>query len=1799
MNKKLLFILFLIFSSFVSIHAQGPVVTSVTVPTNKTYITGENLNFTIIFDKNVTVNATGGTPQLSLTIGATVRQATYISGSGSKNLFFRYTVQLGELDTDGIAVGTLAANGGTLKGPSSLDANLTLNNVGSTTNVLVDAAAPTVSSVAVPANATYIAGQNLNFTVNFNENITVVGIPQLSLTIGATTRQATYQSGSGTGALLFKYTVQAGELDTDGIAVGTLAANGGTLKDDVGNNAIFTLNSVGNTSAVLVDAVVPTLVSATIENVSPTNVVMVFDEAVTMTNLVSNGFTLSGTTETAFTSISGSGTTWTGVLATAAANGEGITLDYTPGDVADTATPTPNTLVAFSGTSVTNNVAQSDTTAPTLVSATIENVSPTNVVMVFDEAITMTNLVSNGFTLSGTTETAFTSISGSGTTWTGVLATAAANGEGITLDYTPGDVADTATPTPNTLVAFSGTSVTNNVAQSDTTAPTLVSATIENVSPTNVVMVFDEAVTMTNLVSNGFTLSGTTETAFTSISGSGTTWTGVLATAAANGEGITLDYTPGDVADTATPTPNTLVAFSGTSVTNNVAQSDTTAPTLVSATIENVSPTNVVMVFDEAVTMTNLVSNGFTLSGTTETAFTSISGSGTTWTGVLATAAANGEGITLDYTPGDVADTATPTPNTLVAFSGTSVTNNVAQSDTTAPTLVSATIENVSPTNVVMVFDEAVTMTNLVSNGFTLSGTTETAFTSISGSGTTWTGVLATEAANGEGITLDYTPGDVADTATPTPNTLVAFSGTSVTNNVAQSDTTAPTLVSATIENVSPTNVVMVFDEAVTMTNLVSNGFTLSGTTETAFTSISGSGTTWTGVLATAAANGEGITLDYTPGDVADTATPTPNTLVAFSGTSVTNNVAQSDTTAPTLVSATIENVSPTNVVMVFDEAVTMTNLVSNGFTLSGTTETAFTSISGSGTTWTGVLATEAANGEGITLDYTPGDVADTATPTPNTLVAFSGTSVTNNVAQSDTTAPTLVSATIENVSPTNVVMVFDEAVTMTNLVSNGFTLSGTTETAFTSISGSGTTWTGVLATAAANGEGITLDYTPGDVADTATPTPNTLVAFSGTSVTNNVEAPAEAITLITYSSTDQWKPVNVIKTGDILKWTATGLGLTPQTIVIDANDPEFDFSSNDDSDILITVTSTDGFSGLSVMDFGDTYHQVSQGTGTSEMKITALDVTQATELIELSTRYNHLTNLDVSQNTKLKTLNIRGLNQMSAGIDISSNPLLETLFADNTELSTIDVSNNQLLTDVILYNSLLTSEELDQLLIDLDTHGQIGGNLEISGNPENLTYVSNAAYINLINNGWTIDVDAPPIQNVQTITLTTTSKSATWSPTTVTNTGATLKWSVSGGVTIPEDVINDPTFDLSSNTGIATITITSDEGFASVSTLDFWVEDGSNGGLIDNIDISKATSLTSLNMRYNQLSSIDVSQNTGLSYLNVRGKQQLLAGIDISNNAQLTFIWFDDTQLSTIDISNNPLLTDVRLYNADFTSAALDNLVIELDSHGLSNGNLQITGNPGSLTAVAYIAFNNLIDKGWTIDVSAPEIVSVSPKVYLQGPLFSAVDTGLMNDNLRQNGSLPTTSPYGDALTVNTNVFNDGGSSGSGVSSDDIIDWVWVELRDEASSSTIVNSRSALLQRDGDVVALDGVSSLPIDGVNGNYFVAVNHRNHLGIMSLNPIALNVISTPIDLSSGTDSVLGGANAVVEVSTGIFAMYGGDFDGNEQVQNFDLSATVLLLGGSGYSEADFNMNNQIQNTDINNIINPNLGKGQQF
>ena len=79
---------------------------------------------------------------------------------------------------------------------------------------------------------TYRLGEQIRVAVTFSEAATVTGAPQLGLTIGAATRQATYDATRSKGTLItFTYTVQGTDTDSDeiSIAVDALTLNGGTI----------------------------------------------------------------------------------------------------------------------------------------------------------------------------------------------------------------------------------------------------------------------------------------------------------------------------------------------------------------------------------------------------------------------------------------------------------------------------------------------------------------------------------------------------------------------------------------------------------------------------------------------------------------------------------------------------------------------------------------------------------------------------------------------------------------------------------------------------------------------------------------------------------------------------------------------------------------------------------------------------------------------------------------------------------------------------------------------------------------------------------------------------------------------------------------------------------------------------------------------------------------------------------------------------------------------------------------------------------------------------------------------------------------------------------------------------------------------------------------------------------------------------------------------------------------------------------------------------------------------------------
>ncbi|TAK34078.1 MAG: hypothetical protein EPO28_16490 [Saprospiraceae bacterium] len=225
---------------------------------------------------------------------------------------------------------------------------------------------------------------------------------------------------------------------------------------------------------------------------------------------------------------------------------------------------------------------------------------------------------------------------------------------------------------------------------------------------------------------------------------------------------------------------------------------------------------------------------------------------------------------------------------------------------------------------------------------------------------------------------------------------------------------------------------------------------------------------------------------------------------------------------------------------------------------------------------------------------------------------------------------------------------------------------------------------------------------------------------------------------------------------------------------------------------------------------------------------------------------------------------------------------------------------------------------------------------------------------------------------------------------------------------------------------------------------------------------------------------------------------------------------------------------------------------------------------------------------------------IHLAIKVNLQGAHIgnSPTDT-LMRDDLRTKGLIPLNEPY----TAMSPKFKHYGGGGGEVIADSagilgvtganaIVDWVFVELRGSLNLDSIYYTRSALVQRDGDVVDVDGLSTLSFPTANaGSFYVVVRHRNHLGVMTAEALDLSPIVQSVDFTD--DAFLNnGTYAQIDLN-GKMAMWAGDLnaDGRSIYQGpgndvLTLFSTVVTDQGntgfianyisSGYLGADINL-----------------------
>ena len=289
------------------------------VPDDKTYVYGESLTFSVRFDEAVIVgmDSEENRPVLKIRVRDAnaadddnqLREVPYLEGSGTDTLVFKYVVPEGLVDSDGIELSSvITLKGATIKDGAGNDFDvLGTFTVPPNMSINLDGAAPYVSSVkfvdtdsAEIAEVTHLkeAGEGL-IELTLSEDVTLdtaQGSPELVLDVGGVAVRAIYQppavSITNIRKLLFKYTVQAGDNDSDGVDYTEVDLNGAVLLD-LSKSGLVPLTA-GSLTTFIIDTTAPTVTLARADGVM-TLLNGSFDVTVTFSESV-NDFAVSDVT---------------------------------------------------------------------------------------------------------------------------------------------------------------------------------------------------------------------------------------------------------------------------------------------------------------------------------------------------------------------------------------------------------------------------------------------------------------------------------------------------------------------------------------------------------------------------------------------------------------------------------------------------------------------------------------------------------------------------------------------------------------------------------------------------------------------------------------------------------------------------------------------------------------------------------------------------------------------------------------------------------------------------------------------------------------------------------------------------------------------------------------------------------------------------------------------------------------------------------------------------------------------------------------------------------------------------------------------------------------------------------------------------------------------------------------------------------------------------------------------------------------------------------------------------------------
>jgi len=224
------------------------------------------------------------------------------------------------------------------------------------------------------------------------------------------------------------------------------------------------------------------------------------------------------------------------------------------------------------------------------------------------------------------------------------------------------------------------------------------------------------------------------------------------------------------------------------------------------------------------------------------------------------------------------------------------------------------------------------------------------------------------------------------------------------------------------------------------------------------------------------------------------------------------------------------------------------------------------------------------------------------------------------------------------------------------------------------------------------------------------------------------------------------------------------------------------------------------------------------------------------------------------------------------------------------------------------------------------------------------------------------------------------------------------------------------------------------------------------------------------------------------------------------------------------------------------------------------------------------------------------PESIRLNIKLYLEGPFNGTV----MNSNLNNDGYIPLSQPY------NVSPWNYNGLENvPAIPNNYVIDWVLIELRHAATASfatsqNILIRRAAFLVNNGYIVDMDGSSNIIIESkFDDNLYAIIWHRNHLGIMSANPLSFDEGAYQYDFSISSAQAYGDSLAHAPITQVLWGLASGNGNADSVINMSDKTEIWQNQAGlNGYFMGDFNLDGQVNSIDKNENWIKNNGSGSQ-